>query len=257
MASSADGRRATTTVPASHSMNDLELFFSKHEGRLVHKWKHYFEIYDRHFSRFRGRPITLVEFGVSQGGSLQMWRDYFGEQAQLVGVDINPACKQLEEPGTRIFIGDQQDRSFLRSIARELPSIDILIDDGGHTMEQQIATYEELFPQVSARGVYLIEDLHTSYWKNYGGGYKARRSFIEYSKDFIDQLNAWHSHQRRRLQVSDFTRTVHSLHYYDSVLVIEKRPMAEPTHERRGKALFPDHEHRSPRLIDRIRAKLK
>lgn len=238
-------------------MNDLERFFAQHEGRLVHKWNHYFEIYDRHFSRLRGQPITVVEFGVSQGGSLQMWRNYFGPQARLVGVDINPNCKQLEEPGTQIFIGDQQDRGFLRSLAQTLPSIDVLIDDGGHTMEQQIATYEELFPKVSANGVYLIEDLHTSYWRDYGGGYKARRSFIEYSKNFIDQLQAWHSHQRRRLRVSSFTRTVHSLHYYDSVLVIEKRPRVEPTHERRGQARFPDYEHRPPSLFDRLRRMLE
>ena len=168
-------------------MNDLEDFFSKHEGPLLHKWLHYFEIYERHFAKFRGQPIHIVEFGVSQGGSLEMWRHYFGPLVQIYGVDINPHCKQFEGPGTQIFIGDQQDRNFLRSLARTIPTIDILIDDGGHTMQQQIATYEELFPQVSSHGVYLIEDLHTSYWKSFGGGYRKRRTFIEYSKDFIDQ----------------------------------------------------------------------
>jgi hypothetical protein len=241
----------------SHSMNDLEKFFSRHEGRLLHKWHHYFEVYDRHFARLRGKPINIVEFGVSQGGSLQMWRHYFGERAVIHGVDINPKCKQFEEPGIHIFIGDQQDREFLRSIGRKIPSIDILIDDGGHTMEQQIATFEELFPRLSPNGVYLIEDLHTSYWKKWGGGYKKRKTFIEYSKNFIDQINAWHSHEPQRLSVSDFTKSVHSLHYYDSVLVIEKRPKAEPTHERKGEALFPDYAHQSPRVVDRLRRLMK
>jgi hypothetical protein len=238
-------------------MNDLESFFRQHDGRLLHKWHHYFEIYERHFARFRGKPVNLVEFGVSQGGSLQMWRHYFGPQAQLVGVDINPNCRQFEEPGVRIFIGDQQDRRFLRELARTLPPIDILIDDGGHTMEQQIRTFEELFPCVSANGVYLIEDLHTSYWKRWGGAYRGRRTFIEYSKNFIDMINAWHSKEPRRLSPSEFTRSVHSLHYYDSVLVIEKRPMTRPTHERRGHALFPDYEHQSPRLIDKLKRGLR
>jgi len=221
-------------------MNDLEAYFHANTGRLIHKWLHYFEIYDRHFARFRGQPINVLEFGVSQGGSLQMWRDYFGPAARLFGVDINPNCRQFEEDGVRIFIGDQADRSFLRGLAQELPAIDILIDDGGHTMEQQIATFEELFPKVTPNGVYLCEDLHTSYWRRWGGGYRRRGSFIEYSKGWIDDLNAWHSCQPRRLHVSDFTRAVQSVHFYDSIVVVEKQPMQPPRHMRMGQALFPD-----------------
>jgi hypothetical protein len=222
-------------------MNDLERFFRQNTGRLIHKWHHYFEIYDRHFSRLRGQPIHLVEFGVSQGGSLRMWRDYFGPQLQIVGVDINPNCKQFEEAGVRIEIGDQGDREFLRRLAASLPAIDILIDDGGHTMQQQIRTFEALFPRVAPTGVYLVEDLHTSYWAQWGGGVRRRGTFIEYSKRFIDEIHAWHSREPQRLAPSDFTRSVHSLHYYDSVLVIEKRPMRQPTHERIGQASFPEY----------------
>lgn len=238
-------------------MNDLESFFKHHDGRLLHKWHHYFEIYDRHFAAFRGKPITLVEFGVSQGGSLQLWKNYFGPQANIVGVDINPNCQQFEEPGVKIVIGDQEDRTFLKAFAKTLPPIDILIDDGGHTMKQQINTFEELFPSVAENGVYLIEDLHTSYWKKWGGSFKAPGTFIEYSKQFIDWLNAWHSHEPAKLSPTDFTRSVHSLHYYDSVLVIEKRRMTPPTHERKGQPLFPDYEHQSPRFSDRIRQALR
>lgn len=238
-------------------MNDLRAFFDRHDGRLLHKWHHYFDIYDRHFSRFRGRPICIVEFGVSQGGSLQMWRDYFGPGATIYGVDINPNCKQFEGPGVHITIGDQEDREFLKAFARSLPPIDILIDDGGHTMKQQIHTFEELFPSVQPDGVYLIEDLHTSYWAKWGGGHKKAGTFIELSKTFIDSINAWHSQEPGRLSPDDFTRSVRSLHFYDSVLVIEKHPMIPPTHERKGTAAFPDGEHQSPRLIDRVRRKLR
>jgi hypothetical protein len=233
-------------------MNDLERFFRHNTGRLIHKWHHYFEIYDRHFARFRGQPITLVEFGVSQGGSLRMWRDYFGPQVRIVGVDINPNCKRFEEPGVRIEIGDQGDRAFLRRLAASLPQVDILIDDGGHTMQQQIRTFEELFAKVAPTGVYLVEDLHTSYWSQWGGGVRRRGTFIEYSKDFIDRIHAWHSRDPRRLPVSDFTRSVHSLHYYDSVLVIEKRPLQPPTHERIGEAAFPEWQPPRQGLLQRI-----
>jgi len=236
-------------------MNDLERFFRHNTGRLIHKWHHYFEIYDRHFARFRGTPVQIVEFGVSQGGSLQMWRDYFGPQAQIVGVDINPNCKQFEGPGVRIVIGDQGDRRFLRTLAAELPPIDILIDDGGHTMQQQICTFEELFPKVAPTGVYLVEDLHTSYWARWGGGVRRKGTFIEYSKAFIDQIHAWHSRDPKRLAVSEFTRSVHSLHYYDSVLVIEKRPLQTPTHERIGQATFPEYQPPTTSWLDRLRVR--
>jgi hypothetical protein len=238
-------------------MNDLEQFFNQHQGRLVHKLMHYFEIYERHFAQFRGRPVNVVEFGVSQGGSLQMWRHYFGPQAKLFGVDINPNCKQFEEPGVQIFIGDQGDRGFLKSLASSLPPIDILIDDGGHTMQQQIRTFEALYPIVQPHGVYLCEDLCTSYWREFGGGFQRRGTFIEYSKNFVDALHAWHTRQPRRFSVSDFTRSAHSVHYYDSVVVIEKRPMAPPTHGRVGVAAFADYVPPKPGVLAWIKRTLR
>ena len=209
-------------------MNDLEKYFAQNTGGEIFKWAHYFDIYDRHFSRFRGTAVHLVEFGVSHGGSLQMWKHYFGPKARIFGIDINPQCKQLEEEQIEILIGDQEDRRFLKGLVERIPRIDILIDDGGHTMGQQIHTFEELFGHIDKNGVYLCEDTHTSYFPKWGGGYKKKRTFIEYSKDFIDYLNAWHSIDPRRLCVTEFTRSVHALHYYDSVLVIEKRPIARP-----------------------------
>jgi hypothetical protein len=221
-------------------MNDLERYFEANTRRLIHKWMHYFEIYDRHFARFRGTDVHVLEFGVSQGGSLQMWKDYFGPKCRIYGADINPHCKQHEEDGIQIFIGDQEDRGFLRTVAASVPRIDILIDDGGHTMRQQIATFEELFGRIDENGVYLCEDNHTSYWKNFGGGYRQRNTFIEYSKNLIDRIHAWHS-QTPALAVDAFTRSAHSMHYYDSILVIEKRPIAAPTHRKTGTHTIPDY----------------
>lgn len=220
-------------------MNDLEKHFTENTGRLIHKWKHYFDIYDRHFSRFKGTDVHIVEFGVSQGGSLQMWKQYFGPNAKIFGIDINPHCKKLEEEQIEIFIGDQEDKKFLKSLIEKIPKIDILIDDGGHTMKQQINTYEELFSYIDKNGVYLCEDLHTSYWPKWGGGYKKRGTFIEYSKNFIDYINAWHSVKKSRLRVTEFTKSVHSLHYYDSILVIEKRPIEKPFHLQTGTSSIP------------------
>jgi len=209
-------------------MNDLEKYFTDNKGNYINKWKHYFDIYDKHLSRFRNREVHILEIGVYHGGSLQMWKNYFGHQARIYGVDINPDCKKLEEEQISIFIGSQEDRLFLRSLKNKIPKLDILIDDGGHTMKQQITTFEELYEHIQPDGIYLCEDLHTSYRRKWGGGYKRKGSFIEYSKNFIDYINAWHS-QSRKLKVTELTKITYSLHYYLSMLVIEKKPIEKPT----------------------------
>jgi len=100
-------------------MNDLEKYFRENDKRLIHKWVHYFDVYDRHFSRFRNKEIVILEIGVSQGGSLQMWKNYFGEKAKIFGIDIDPRCKDLEEDNIKIFIGSQSDRNFLKDVKIE------------------------------------------------------------------------------------------------------------------------------------------
>ena len=213
--------------------NPLEKYFRQNSKRLIHKWVHYFDIYDRHLSRFRGKRIVVLEFGVSHGGSLQMWRSYFGRRARIYGVDIDPRCKKFEGRRTKVFIGDQEDREFLRSVAAKVGPVDVLIEDGGHTMGQQIATFEVMYPGVKQNGVFLIEDLHTSYWKSYGGGYRKPGTFIEYAKNLTDQLNAWHSREPE-LTVDEFTRTTRSMHFYDSIIVFEKDRVEKPHAEKTG-----------------------
>jgi len=218
--------------------NPLEEYFVGNPGRLIHKWHHYFEVYHRHFERFRGRAPVVLEIGVFHGGSLQMWRHYFGAAAAIVGVDIEPACARLAEEQITVVIGDQGDRGFLRELRARFPRVDALIDDGGHTMQQQIATFEELFPHVHPEGVYLCEDLHTSYWPKYGGGLRRPGTFIERSKELIDRLHGWYGKDGSGLAVDDFTRSAHSLHFYDSILVIEKRPVSPPAHSMTGRPSF-------------------
>ena len=156
-----------------------------------------------------------------------MWQKYFGPKAKIYGIDIDPRCKALEKENIEIFIGSQTDVNFLNEVKQKIPPIDILIEDGGHTMNQMRVSFDNLIDHVKTDGVYLCEDLHCCYWLSYGGGYKRMNSFIEYSKNFIDYINAWHSKQSS-LKVNHFTHTIHSLHYYDSILVIEKRKMQAP-----------------------------
>jgi len=151
-----------------------------------------------------------------------MWKNYFGPKARIIGIDINTDCKKFEDDQIEIYIGSQEDKNFWRDFKTKVPQVDILLDDGGHTMRQQIITFEEMFEHISNEGIYLCEDCHTSYWSAYDGGYKRKNTFIEYSKNFIDNINAWYSNSKK-LQVSESTKLMYGLHYYDSVIVIEKK----------------------------------
>ena len=231
-----------TTQPATTG-NPLRDIFNRHQGRLMTKWAHYFDVYHRHFARFRGSACTIVEIGIYHGGSLQMWREYFGPKARIIGVDIEERARALAAPGTEILIGDQADPAFLQQLAARSGSIDILIDDGGHEMHQQIQTLLSLYPHVAPNGVYLCEDLHTSYWPRYGGGLRNPRSYIEFSKQLIDKLNAFWS-EDDNFNPDRFTIETDGMHYYDSMLVIEKRPRRPPEVVTAGTAFFPDLEER-------------
>lgn len=218
-------------------MNELEQYFEKNDKRLINKYQHYFDVYDRHFSKYKGQDITIVEVGVFQGGSLQMWRSYFGPKAKIWGIDIDTRCKLLEEENTNIVIGSQEDENFLESIYDKTGPIDILIDDGGHTQKQQIKTFKILFDKIKNDGVYLCEDVHTSYWLSYGGGSNRMGTFIQFTKKLIDKLNAFHS-EENSLQVDCFTRSAKSIHYYDSIVVIEKGIITKPTSKMTGHHSF-------------------
>ena len=166
--------------------------------RGVWKWDHYFEIYERHFSKFVGASPTVLEIGVLNGGSLDMWRNYFGT-SQIIGVDINQEC--LKYTDHRIVIGDQGDRSFWRNLNL---SVDVLIDDGSHRPEDQIATLEEMLPRLNPGGVYLCEDIHG-----------VHNGFCEYVHGMIKSLNAMQENPSA-------TQQWLSVHSYPFVTVIEK-----------------------------------
>ena len=217
--------------------NPLRRYFRQHEGRQINKWVHYFEIYHRHFARFRDEPATILEFGVNQGGSLQMWQDYFHDDSRIIGVDIDERCRQFAEGNVQIEIGDQEDRTFLQSLVDRHGPFDVVIEDGGHHMGQQLATFDVIYPAMSDDGCFLIEDLHTSYWEGFQGGYRRPGTFMERAKELTDQLNAWHS-RTEDFQVDDFTRSTRSMHFYDSVVVFERGVVEKPFSRRRGNVTF-------------------
>lgn len=216
-------------------MSDLRSYFDGNSDRIIHKWLHYFDAYERHFSRFRHRHPVVMEVGVAHGGSLHMWRDYFGAGARIIGCDFSRKCVEMQEEGFEIFIGDQADPAFWTRVKDAVPRVDIFIDDGGHRMDQQRVTFDEMFHHVKDDGVYLCEDLQTSYRPRWGGGYRHPDSFIEYVKNLVDHVNGWHSTEPERFGVTALTRAIDSVHFYDSMVFVEKRYRTRPLVRRTGR----------------------
>ena len=188
--------------------------------RTVHKWTHYFPAYEAHFARYVNRPMVFLEIGCGRGGSAQMWKRYLGPYAQIVGLDVNAECKEFEEDQIAIRIGSQSDTGFLDAVLTEFGAPDVVLDDGSHRMEDVVTTFRHMYPRMSATGVYLVEDLHTAYWPEYGGGLRREGTFVEVCKGLIDELNAdW---SQGAMAATEFTRSTMSMHFYDSMAVFER-----------------------------------
>jgi hypothetical protein len=187
------------------------LFF---ESKLYSiKWSNYFNIYETLFSPYVGKQITFVEVGVLNGGSLLMWRNYFGPQARIIGIDNNPNCKKLEKIGDfEIIIGDQGNPEFWRSLKNQNIQIDILLDDGGHTNKQQIVTVYNSLDLINDDGLIVVEDTHASYMSEFGN--PSKYSFIEYCKNLIDILNS----RFIRNPDSKIAVSIHSIQFFESIV---------------------------------------
>jgi hypothetical protein len=235
---------ATIGLTPQPRSNSLREFFDRNtQGPGIWKWNHYFDIYDRHFRQFRGQEVHVLEIGVYSGGSLNMWHDYFGPKAIIYGVDIEPNCRVYENDGIKIFIGDQADRSFWCGFRQIVPTLDIVIDDGGHQPEQQIVSVEELLPFLRPGGVYVCEDVHGAYnqFASYvhGLGHKLNDSSQYGGSDDNDR--------RLFCGCTPFQSAVGSIHLYPFVTVLERNvvPVAELICPKHGTQWQPeDHEKR-------------
>ncbi len=203
---------------------DLWNYFTTNTGRKITKWKHYFPIYEKHFSPIRNKPIKILEIGILNGGSLEMWRYYFPE-ATIVGIDINPNCKQHEQEGINVRIGDQTDQNFLQSLIDEFGTFDLIIDDGSHHVNHVNKTFQFLFPKLANNGIYFIEDTHAAYWTSHGGSISAPESINNVAKGIIDSINA--DHTRGQKEPDYFTKNVKCMSVYDSIVVFDKGNVGE------------------------------
>jgi hypothetical protein len=190
----------------------------KSSPRYSIKWNNYFDIYDNLFEKFVNKKITFVEVGIGNGGSLFMWRKFFGKKAQIIGIELNPEAKKLEKFGFKISIGDQSDPQFWKSFYKKYGKIDILLDDGGHRNIQQITTFMESYNHIKPNGKIIVEDTHTSYMKKKGFKNPSNYSFINFSKLIVENM-----HRRNPMlakELNKLSKKIESIFYYDSIVSI-------------------------------------
>lgn len=203
------------------NLKDLCEKYRPNKGRDAHS-RHFISAYERHFCFRRSMPLSLLEIGVQSGASLRMWADYF-PNAAITGVDCNERCMKHATERIKILIGNQADKRFLGTLGM----FDIIIDDGGHTMLGQRVSLKRLWKNnLRSGGIYVIEDLETSYWPEFGGGYGRKDTTIARLKEMVDCLNAAAmTHDRAKsYRVSGMRSDVVSMHFYPSICFLHKRP---------------------------------
>lgn len=198
------------------------------DHRMMTKWQHYFDIYARELGHLEGRDVSFLEIGIFKGGSIPMWTGFFGAGARMTFADIDPGCAQLGEPSSTIEIGDQTDPEFLAQLGKTHGPFDVVIDDGGHMMDQQKTSFAHLWPYLKDGGLYLVEDTHTSYWPGFGGGFRDPASFVEFAKRLVDRMHSWYTDQDDIFPFDPIAKELDSVRFYDSIIVLEKARAAEP-----------------------------
>jgi hypothetical protein len=188
----------------------------KNSPRLSIKYDTYFPVYEEILSKYRGKEITLIEVGVFNGGSLFMWRDYFGLKARIIGVDLNPAAKKWEQHGFEIFIGDQASEAFWGQLFDAVGPVDVFIDDGGHTNLQQIVTVHCAVEHIRDEGVLIVEDVHTSYFREFGNPWE--RSFVGFASKIVDAVNSRASALKTRRE--RYANRVHRVSFFESIVAL-------------------------------------
>ncbi|MGH7890572.1 MAG: class I SAM-dependent methyltransferase [Thermodesulfobacteriota bacterium] len=202
----------------------------------------YTEVYAHHFAPLRHQPIKLLEIGIASGASVKLWERYF-PNATLHFIDICPDVVQYYSPSSpriQYHFLDQSNTEALRQFAADVgESFDIIIDDGGHHMNQQIISFQTLFPHLKSGGLYIIEDLHTSYWTSHGGNgtvsspRAGQGTAVEFLKSLVEDLNYtggitgyadWKKTPPEIFEnLNDYQKNIAFVQFYKSLCVIKKR----------------------------------
>ncbi|TWB41177.1 class I SAM-dependent methyltransferase [Nitrospirillum pindoramense] len=167
------------------SLDEIGLKYATDKASNFHD---FLNLYERVLATRRLEPVNIIEIGVYDGASVKMWREYF-PNGRVVGVDINPAAATFADDGIQIEISDQSNMECLLSICRKYGPFDLIIDDGSHIWDHQILTLQQLFPWLNLGGIYILEDIDTSYGA-YEADYRGLSdiSAAQYLKNICDYM---------------------------------------------------------------------
>lgn len=219
-------------------------------GKVSDKWASYLSYYDTLFAPLRHAPISMLEIGVQNGGSLETWSTYFTEARQFIGCDIDPKCASLryEDPRVQVVVGDANAAPTFQKILGLCPQFDVVIDDGSHVSTDIINSFINYFPHVKPGGIYVVEDAHCLYMNAYGGGILNEYSGYGFFKRLVDvtSFQFW----KDDLSIQNYFRTffdtratpgfildgwVESIEFRNSIITIRKAH--KPGHEKLGERI--------------------
>ena len=181
----------------------------------------FIELYEKYFSRFQKSEINILEIGVDEGHSLRIWREFF-PKAKICGIDILE--KKFTIENVEILKGDQSDFNFLGSLINKYKNFDIIIDDGSHQSKHIIKSFNFLFPYLNTNGIYVIEDLQTSYIPRFGGSrinLKKKFSSMNFLKSLTDSIN-YEKNDKPFFNKNKFDGKVKSIFFHQNIVFITK-----------------------------------
>lgn len=175
-------------------MKSLYEIIMEHDGKLSDKWTSNIFSYERLFENYRDRPVRILEIGIQNGGSLEIWAKYFPNAVAITGCDIDLKCSQLayDNPNISVVVGDANDPDIFSKICATSDKFDIIIDDGSHLSGDIVRAFSRFFPILSVGGLYIAEDLHCSYWSNFEGGLEDPGSSLNFFRRLSDLTNLEH-----------------------------------------------------------------
>lgn len=216
----------------------LKQLYAVHSGKVSDKWSSYLIEYDRLFNVYRDKPVNLLEIGIQNGGSLEIWSKYFFNAKKLIGCDINPDCSRLVYEDSRIMVvlGDANSDLVESNVLQHMPFFDIVIDDGSHRSSDIVKSFARYFHNLADGGIFVVEDLHCSYWGEFEGGLFYPYSSITFFKRLADIIN--HEHwgiAKSRSEIlrgfflkydilidEDLLTHIHSIQFFNSICVVRK-----------------------------------
>jgi len=187
------------------------------------KWDSYFDAFDLHLSKYVGMQPRVLEIGIADGGSLEFWGKFF-KNAEVYGIDAAEKVLSFkyDDPKIHVSLGDQSDPEFWDWYLKDKKKFDVIVDDGSHINDHQILTLIKLFPHLEEGGTYIIEDTHTSYWAQWGGGFRKENTCIEFTKSLIDFLHRQHIDQSAPEKLVQVFNNLKSMTFYNSMVVLVK-----------------------------------